>query len=218
MAEIIPAVVPKIFEDIASARKRYGAFAPTLHIDIADGVFAPNTTWMIKPGDTLPDPTIAYEIHLMIENPLQFGMMFARAGATRVIGHIEAFPNADCGREAFDMWQKAGAKETGVAILLDTPLEDLMLYIQLCDFVHMMSIAAIGKQGAPFDERAIERVAEIHKRYPTTPIAVDGGENEKNMALLAGAGATRFCVGSALSRSKDPSRTYSQLLNVVEII
>ena len=214
MIEIIPTVVPQSLDDVVAARERYGAFAPSLHIDIVDGIFAPNKTWMPSPVEKLLDASIInYEIHLMVENPLQIGLTFARAGASRIIGHIEAFPNAECAREAFDMWQKAGAKETGIAILLDTPLEEITFYLDLCDFVHLMTIAKVGRQGFKFDERSIERVAEIHTRYPHVTISVDGGETKDTVDDLARAGATRFCVGSALAKAKDPEKAYAQLRN-----
>lgn len=227
--EIIPTVVPQSLDDIIQAKKRYGAFSPTLHIDASDGIFAPNKTWLPLSGERLPDAAaneesqtfpkresltfpILYEAHLMIDNPLSIGVAFARAGASRVIGHIEAFNNAECAQEAFDMWQKAGAKEVGVAILLATPLDDLAPYMQLCDFVHMMTIAHIGKQGYAFDARSVARVQAVHERYPHLTISTDGGESKDVIDGLAKAGATRFCIGSALAKAKDPAKAYSQLM------
>ena len=214
--EIIPTVVPLSFEDVVGARKRYGAFAPSLHVDASDGIFASNKTWLPLSGEKFPDAqTIHYEAHLMVDNPLSIGVSFARAGATRIIGHIEAFNNAENAQEAFDMWTRAGATEVGVAILLDTPLDDLAPYVQLCDFVHMMTIAKIGRQGIRFEEAAIQRVHDVHERYPHITISTDGGEKEDNIERLARAGATRFCVGSALMKAKDPQKTYSQLISAV---
>lgn len=212
MIEIVPTVVPQSLEDVVAAKKRYGAFSSALHIDAADGTLALNRTWLPLSGEKLPDAaTSRYEAHLMIDNPLSIGVAFARAGAIRIIGHIEAFSNAENAQEAFDMWTKAGAREVGVAILLDTPLEDLMPYMQLCDFVHMMTIAKIGKQGYKFDDRSIARVQEVHGRYPQTTISVDGGETKDIVDDLARAGASRFCIGSALVKAKDPQKAYTQL-------
>lgn len=215
MMEIVPTVVPKSLEDVVAARKRYGAFAPALHVDIADGIFAPNTTWSVSPVEKLPDAATAnYEVHLMVQNPLQAGLSFARAGARRIIGHVEAFDHAERVQEAFDMWQKAGAKEVGIAVLMETPLEELTVYVGLCDFVHMMTIATIGKQGIPFDPRSIERVAMFHTRYPHVTISVDGGESKDTIGKLIAAGATRFCVGSALSKAKDPEKEFARLQKI----
>jgi ribulose-phosphate 3-epimerase len=214
MADIIPTVVPKSLDDIARARKRY-PFAASLHVDVADGVFAPNTTWSISPSEKLPDAAAAnYEVHLMVQNPLQAGLSFARAGAMRIIGHVEAFDHAERAQEAFDMWQKAGAKEVGIAVLMETSLEELTMYVGLCDFVHMMTIATIGKQGIPFDPRSLERVATFHKRYPRVTISVDGGGSKDTIEGLLHAGATRFCVGSALTKAKDPEKEFARLQKI----
>lgn len=219
MAEIIPTVVPCSLEDIAVARKRYGSLTPMLHIDVADGLFAKNKTWSIRPGEKLPDAALAqYEVHLMVESPLQAGMMFAHAGARRVIGHIESFSNADCAREAFDMWQKAGATETGVAVLLTTSLQEMMVYAQICDFVHLMTIETIGAQGAPFDERSLDRISQLHERFPSLTISVDGGGGVTTIGPMAERGATRFCVGSALAKAKDPAKEYARLLDAARAV
>lgn len=209
MADIIPTVVPKSLDDVA---RIIGIFpeAP-IHIDIADGRFAPNTTWTLKPGEKLPDATrIAYEVHLMVENPLQQGMMFARAGTRRIIAHVESFDHAEQAREAFKMWQAAGASEIGIGVLFSTPIEALAPYVALCDFVHLMTIATVGKQGIPFESRSPERVAAFHTRYPSIPISVDGGGNKETIVKLKEAGATRFCIGSALAKAKNPHKTFEE--------
>lgn len=216
MAEIIPTVVPSSLDDIAAARARYGSLTPALHIDVTDGVFAPKKTWSIRPGEKLPDATVArYEVHLMVENPLQMGMMFAHAGARSIIGHVESFSNAECAREAIDMWQKAGARETGIAVLLSTPLQELIMYSRICDFVHVMTVETIGAQGAPFDERSLDRIVQLHERFPSLTISVDGGGNASTISQLAAKGATRFCVGSALSKAKDPAKEFARLSEAV---
>ena len=219
MIEIIPTVVPKSFDDIVAAKARYIAFSKSIHIDAADGQFAPNRTWLPLSGEKLPDAAVLfYEARLMIETPLSIGVAFARAGAKRVIGHIEAFDNAECAREAFDMWQKAGATEVGVAIAFDTRLEELAPYTALCDFVHMMTVKTIGKQGAPFETPSIDRVAQIRARYPNMIISVDGGETVDSVDDLARVGATRFCIGSALAKAKEQKKEESRLRKAAEVM
>ncbi len=211
MREIIPTIVPEVFQDVLDARKRY-AFASSIHIDAVDGTFAPGKTWLPLGGERLLDAkTTCYEAHLMIENPLSMGLAFVRTGVRRIIGHVEAFNHCEHAQETMDMWQKAGADDVGVAILMDTPLSELSPYVSLIDTVLVMTIAKIGKQGAPFDERAIARISEIRERFPKLTIAVDGGVSKANIESLTEAGATRFCVGSALTKSKDPERLFTEL-------
>lgn len=219
MPEIIPTVVPESLADVGSARERYGLITPNLHIDIADGVFAPNKTWSLGPVERLPESGSAvYEVHLMVTHPLQTGISFIRAGAKRVIAHIESFDHAEQASEIFDMWQCAGVQEIGIAILLSTPLEELPFYIQLADFVHVMTIEKIGKQGMPFDQRGIDRVAQLHAKYPALVISTDGGETSETVDDLARAGARRFCIGSALAKAKNLDKEYSRLLQAASAV
>lgn len=214
-SEIIPTVVPNSLADIERAQSRFAPFSSLLHIDAADGVFASNATWMPDPDEKLPHAdAVLYEAHLMVDNPLLIGVAYARAGARRIIGHVEAFSHAESAQEAFAMWKGAGAQEVGVAILLATPVDALLPYIDLCDSVLFMTIATIGVQGLPFDDRSVERIKEFHKRHAHVVIAADGGVSESNIKRLSHAGASRFSVGSTLSKSKEPELAYQKLLKL----
>lgn len=213
MTEILPTVVPNSFDDIVRVVNASKSFADTLHIDVADGIFAPNTTWMPVPGDMLP-PGLKYEIHLMVADPHNAGVAYAEAGASAIIGHSEAFDSPDAAKGAFDAWRAAGAHTVATAALLQTSLESLAPYVPLSDYVLLMTIASIGVQGIPFEKEGIERVRRLRTMHPNTMIAVDGGVSEKNIAELHAAGASRFCVGSALARSDDPASAYQQLLKL----
>lgn len=218
MRDIIPTVVPGTFDDVVAARNRYRDFAPALHIDCADGRFEHNKTWLPLSGEKLPEASsFLYEAHLMVENPCSLGVAFARAGAKRITGHLEAFNNAESAREVFSMWRQAGAEEVGIALLLATPLVEFSPYARLIDFVHLMTIAKIGEQGQPFEHSSIARVSDFHARFPETVISVDGGETQDNVDDLARAGAERFCVGAALARAKDPAKEYARLVKAVEL-
>ena len=46
------------------------------------------------------------------EKPLGIGVAFARAGAARIIAHIEAFEHAEQAREVFSMWKQAASPST----------------------------------------------------------------------------------------------------------
>ncbi|MEK7509423.1 MAG: hypothetical protein AAB605_01795 [Patescibacteria group bacterium] len=212
MREVIPTIVPESFADLIAKQSVLGAFASAIHIDVADGVFAPNMTWLPS-GEELPDTgRIVYEAHLMVSTPLDVGLAFVRAGARRIIGHIEAFGSAETVFSAFDAWRAAGAREVGLALLLETSLKAIEPYLSRCDVVNMMTIATIGRQGIPFDARSIARIEQFHIMFPNVTIAVDGGENEEHIAQTGRAGATRFVVGSAIAQAADPRAVYSQLL------
>lgn len=217
MKEIIPTIVPGSSDDLALRLNVIRGFARSAHIDAADGIFAPNATWLPQAGDRIPGlNALLIEAHLMLAEPLDIGVAFAKAGASRIIAHREAFADIAAIIEAFEAWKMAGAQETGLALKLDTAPESVADIATRCDSVTLMTIAQIGRQGAAFEASSIARVADFHQRYPELVIAVDGGVSESNIVQLAEAGASRFCVGSALASSDDPATVYKRLQALIE--
>jgi len=228
--EIIPTnTCPPNFAELSRRSEAFARFSSQVQLDIDDGVFAPEISWPYRSGQwseleemalgakILPfSETLKYEVHLMVEDPFHIGELVARVGSLRILAHIETFENEKSIRDAFLAWKSAGAREVGLAILIDTPLSTLEAVIPWCDVVQVMSIAKLGRQGAPFDVRAIARIQELHAKYPDVIIAVDGGVAEGNIADLVRAGARRFGVGSAISKSNDPAAAYEALKALAE--
>ena len=215
--EILPTVVPQTSADVAALIERCGSFAKTFHIDAADGVLAPNKTWVPEQGYKFPQQeTTFYEAHLMVKSPEVAGLDFVVAGVKRIIAHAEAFDSFEEATKSFASWRVKGAKEIGIAAFIETPLEALEMYIPLCDSVTLMTIARVGTQGIPFDERGYGRVADLHARYPDLVIEVDGGVGAAQIATLARAGARRFSIGSAIAKALDPAAAYATLKSLAE--
>lgn len=214
---------PSDFSELSRITKDMMGFAQKIQLDIADGDFAPVSSWpynadqwreletMVESGKKLPyADSIEYEAHLMVRKPLELGILLARAGCARIVYHAETLSGEEA-INAIAQWKAAGAKEVGVALLIDTPLDSIDDIAEHCDAVQLMSIARIGSQGQPFDERAVSRVEEIHAAHPDMMVSVDGGISESNIDLLVRAGANRLCVGSAISAAADPAAAYATL-------
>ncbi len=222
MIEIIPTCVPRDASDLAAGVEAASSFATAIHIDIDDGIFAPITTWpYIKQGefasfDLSPAEGIFSELHLMVEEPKEIGNAFARAGARRIVGHVEGFADGNEVRDALSAWRRAGASEVGLGLLLRTPFEVIAPHVSECDVVHLMSIATIGTQGIPYESSAPARIAEFHRLFPGVMISVDGGVSENNIADLVRAGARRFGVGAAISKAPNPKTAYEHLKSTAE--
>ncbi|MDO8521662.1 MAG: hypothetical protein Q7S08_00025 [bacterium] len=230
MIEIIPTnTCPPNLAELSRRSEAFAKFAPWVQLDIDDGVFAPEISWpyqneqwaeiesMATASSALPlAGALKYEVHLMVEDPFHIGELMARVGCTRILAHVETFENEKSAKDAFLAWKSAGAKEVGLAILIDTPLFALDALIPLCNFVQIMSIAKLGYQGAQFDTRAIDRIKELHAKQPDLIISVDGGVSESNIVELVRAGARRFGVGSAISRSADMASAYLNLKTLAE--
>ena len=221
--EIFPTAVPVDESQLRERANFVRGFSKNFHIDADDGIFTPLTCWpYIAKGryqdfDLLAAEGLETEVHLMVQDPREIGRRFAEAGARAVFGHVETFANVEDAKETLGSWRALGAKEVGMAILLDTPLRVLDDMVQFCDFLCLMGSAQIGAQGAKFDPNVIERAREVHKRFPVLQLEVDIGVSEDTIHDLALAGVTRFAVGSALARSENPANTHAQLLSLAQL-
>ena len=228
MTEILPTnTCPQDYPELVRRSKAFGTFSPRIHLDISDAKFTPIFSWpygegqwgelekMAERREVLPLAKIAYyEVHMMVQDPLRIGTYMARVGCRRVLGHLESFSGAHSVKEAFSAWRAGGAEEVGLALLIDTPLFALDEYAAQCDEVLLMSIPVLGRQGAPFDERIFERIRTLHAKHPELTIGIDGGVGESNISNLSKAGARRFGVGSAITKTPNPAAAYAHLLEV----
>ena len=230
MIEIIPTnTCPPDFAEFSRRSAIFAQFSDWVQLDISDGIFTAERSWpygekqwtelesLAAGASELPySKNLKYETHMMVEESRELGMLLAKGGIQRVIGHVEAFADEKEILTALDAWRGAGVSEVGLAILLDTPLPVLLPVVPRCNVVQVMSIATLGRQGAPYEPRVIQRIEELHATYPNLVIEVDGGVSEKNIAELVRAGATRFGVGSAITKAADPKAAYLNLKSIAE--
>jgi len=213
MLQIIPAIMPKSLEDLREKAERVAGAAPIVQIDLMDGVFVPEKTWPYFDRAAIGLPaigTLSYEIDLMVDEPEAAAIDWARAGAERVIVHIE---NAHRLPELIATCRKEFGEsiDIGIAIGTDTPNEALAPFIPQIDFVQCMGIARIGYQRQPFDPRVIPKIHDLREQYPQLIISVDGGVNFETALPLIKAGATRLVSGSAIYDSADIAQAIDQL-------
>lgn len=213
--EIIPAVMASTREELLKRILEFGAFAPSVHVDFMDGTFVRPISWPFKPDQELGhiETETLLEAHLMVENQ-SFGAELPPAGFSRILCHLEAFADITEARLAFKACHEEGAKEVGVSIRAETPLERLHDVADLCNVIQVMGIEGIGYQGQGFLPSTYARVAEIQMLYPKVIIAVDGGVSEETVWGLVHAGATRLVAGSAVSDRTDPVLAYQRLLEI----
>ncbi len=216
MCEIIPS--PGTEEkDWGSMDKRLAQvvpFAKAMHIDIIDGKFAPNTTFLDpKPFKKYTDQ-VFFEVHLMVEEPLQYIKPFADAGFKRFIGQIEKMSDQ---AEFVAQGQLLG--EVVLAVDGKTPLEEMKVSYEDLDGLLIMTINA-GFSGQKFMPELLEKVKAVREKGMFTamgeafPIEVDGGINDQTIVLAKEAGATRFVVTSFVFNG-NPKEQYRMLEKAV---
>ena len=173
MSEIIPAILSKSEKDLKEKIATLPTAINFIHFDVWEEDF-----WI----DAI---NIDFEAHLMVKEPGQIIDKWVKRGAKRIILH-------SLGSRA----SKLIGTEIGLGVELDVPIEKIFPLIFQIDFIHLMSIAQIGTQGRPLDERIFDRIKMAKEKFPRLPISVDGGINTTNYQALKNSGADRLVVGS----------------------
>lgn len=208
--EIIPGILEKEWSEIEKKIDIALPFAESVHIDLLDGNFAPNTTFF-DPAPFKPFTKDAiFEVHMMVDNPAQYLKAWAEAGFTRFIGHIEKMPDI---AEFVAQAQMLG--EAGLAIDTATPAEKLFEYVEDIDVAFVMTVKA-GFSHQHFDPTMLEKVGTLRARDPLLPLEVDGGLNDTNITALKDAGATRFVSTGFIFGGENPKERYTLLKNLLD--
>lgn len=222
MIEIIPAIMPRDYDDLDEKMSLFVGVVPLVQLDIMDGKFVPARTWpyprdshfdaIMTEEEGMPSwESINFEVDLMIQDPELWVSKWVTAGASRVIVHIESMKDFEVIRAAVP----EGLIELGLAINTTTALSVLEPYLDRIDFVQCMGIARIGFQGEPFDERVLEKVRTLRAQKPEMPISIDGSVNFETARSLVDAGATRLVSGSAILEADDFVGAITKMENLV---
>lgn len=211
MHTIIPAIIPKGGAHLKKTLRKL-SFAPTIQIDVVDGVFATPASWPYQPKGTVANVAGAFkpftiEVDLMVDDGIRAANAWLEVGVRTFIFHVEAKPDI----AELHAFKHLHGCTIGCAITNNTPLEALEPYLYMCDFVQVMGIATIGAQAQPFDERTPFTIQHLCSKNPGLTITVDGSVNIETLPLLVHAGASRFVAGSAVTGADDPEAAYQAL-------
>jgi len=211
MLEIIPGILEKEWGEIERKINLVKSFAKAIHIDIIDGKFAPNTTFL-DPAPfaryTLPPSgqDLLFEVHLMVEEPIQYLKPFADAGFKRFLGHIEKMSD-----QVEFVAQGELLGEVGLAIDGLTSLDVVKVPYSDLDCVLIMTIKA-GESGQVFVPEYLEKVRTLRQAQGQfLQIEIDGGINDKTIVEARNAGATRFVANSFIFNSENPQSQFQLL-------
>jgi ribulose-phosphate 3-epimerase len=218
MSPIVPAIIPTSLAHLKESIDLVAPFTHEVQVDIVDGVFVPFTSWPYVEDAHIADMAALtkeglVEVDLMLMEPEAVLSEYVRAGARRVVVHLEGVRDF----EKILALKKELDFKLGFSINNDTPLEKLTDVITHADYVQLMGIAHIGSQGQLFDERVLERIATLRVAYPTLLISIDGSVNEETVGRLAHAGANRCVSGSAILKQKNPEEAFNTLASLFAI-
>ncbi len=220
--EIIPAILPKDFNEIEEKAALIKGLSKVVQVDICDGKFVPSTTWPYKKRDQNFEEILHedrgmplwedldYEFDLMINEPSQDDVrQWLSAGAVRIILHAESSSDLSPTLSVLD-----GLVEIGLALNIQTPIEIIEKYKDKISYVQLMGITKVGFQGQAFDTRVLEKIAEVKEKYPDLPVQIDGGVSLATADELKAAKADRVIVGSALFSTDNIVDTYKKFKQI----
>jgi ribulose-phosphate 3-epimerase len=203
---------------LADDMARISSHADILHIDVADGHFAPALLFFpdlvagIRKASKVP-----IHVHLMVADAvlLQQINQFADAGSDLISIHAENGAVAD---KALDLLDKRGIA-AGMVLKVDTPVEQVAPYLPRLRFVTLLG-TAIGVKGQGLNEKATDRLGiaksliEASKAKHRIVLAADGGIRDTTVPLLRNAGAETVVLGSLAFGAPDLAKRMAWLHGV----
>jgi ribulose-phosphate 3-epimerase len=238
--QIIPAILVRKYEDMEREVTRAKKVSNRVQLDICDGVFVESKTWPFtevsledfaalgqKSDVDLYLPfweDVDYTVDMMVADPFKYIETLAQYGCDDVAVHFRSL-EIENKEEYFEKIVKI-CDDYNLSLNLAMDLKTD--FLEFCNFVkkfsehlnylQVMGIKEIGKQGEVFDKDAAELIFNL-KSFLTKgnidlPIFVDGGMNAKSIEICKDAGAEVFVVGSALGKAVDYEDKFEELNNI----
>lgn len=214
MIQIAPSILSADFSRLEQEIiKVETAGADLIHIDIMDGHFVPNLTFgppvvkAIRKVTNLP-----FDVHLMVEKPVEYITPFAEAGANILTVHVEATTHLHRVIQTI----KEHHIQAGVSLNPATPLCLIEEILNDVDLVLIMSVNP-GFGGQTFIPSALKKIRQLKtmlsRAHSQALIEVDGGVTIENASELKAAGADILVAGSAIYGAVDCQAAITSLKN-----
>ena len=210
----MPRIIPAIFTDDAHDFRRMLAaseeFAPEVHIDVTDGVFAGRRS---VPVASLMEakPAIPVELHLMVKEPLDALDQLRGTSVKRIIVHWETLGEIG---PALSLLRRQEFVP-GLAVNPDTAIDTVSPWLAELNQVLVMGVAP-GERGGALVVEVPHKIRTLRMIWPNGTISADGGMNAETIPEVARGGADRIIVATAIWQSADPRSAYQALQDVAD--
>ncbi len=193
------------------------AGADMIHVDVADGHFAPNismgpdTVRSIRKVTKLP-----LDVHLMILDPDKFADPFLAAGSDIMTVHAEVVNEKQVTRLSELVRERD--RKFGVALKPATPIPTwFKSQLNDIDLLLVLSVNP-GFPGQKFMPEVLPKVKNAVKMVNSADleIEVDGGVDQENASSIVKAGATVLVAGASIFRKSDVKSALKQMRAVAD--
>jgi len=207
-AQICPTVLASNADEYREQIERVARFASRVHLDLADGRFAPTKTISIDqvwwPGGMQAD------LHVMYQEPFKHAKLLFNLKPQLIIVHAEA----DGDFVSFAEEAHAQGVEVGVALKPETMPQMIEPALPWIDHVLIFS-GHLGHFGGQANTHLLTKVLYLHRLKPQLEIGWDGGINDQNAHVLAAGGVEVLNAGGYIQHSSDPARSYEMLMRLI---
>lgn len=201
MPKVVPTILSESPEDYRSRIDRVKPFAKRIHVDIADGVFAPNKT--VNMAQVYGIDGAELDLHMMVKQPeLEIENIMA-VEPSLVILHFESEGNLN---DLLTKLKQVGIR-TGLGIKPDTKVEQVRDLLPNIDHL-LVFCGTLGFNGGEFHAEMLEKISQAKAINPNLEVGVDGGINQETCHLAVDAGADVLDVGSAIHDAPDPEAAF----------
>jgi len=179
----------------------------SVHLDVIDGVFAPNLSFgpvVIKGIRKLT--SLPLHAHLMIQYPEKYLEDYINVGCSQIYFHLESDGNPE------NIIKKIHEMKARCGIVLnpDTSVDTLKPYLEKIDAVLIMSVHP-GFSGQKFIPDVLSKIKNLREISSEIDIAVDGGINDETIDSVLNSGANVIIANSYVFSSSDRARAIRQL-------
>lgn len=211
---ITPTVLTHSFEEAIENLSRVEDLVTLVQIDLCDGVFGREKTWLPEGNEKLPS-NFSYEFDVMLDDWKKYIPRCVALGAKRIVAHTDLFKDDDM-KYLVDMI-KTQSISLGISVSNDKSIDfhaDMIrqakeLYGDV--FIQVMGIKKIGEQGQIFDEDSVQRIIALKKQFGEVSVQVDGGMKPDTAKRVIEAGADTILVGSYIFGSHDAGEALEAL-------
>jgi ribulose-phosphate 3-epimerase len=172
--------------------------ADILHVDVADGHFAPALLFFPDLVARIREQTVLpIHVHLMVADGVLLSQVeqFAEGGADLISLHVE---NAAVADAALDRIEGLGIA-AGMVLRVETPVAQVAPWLHRLEFLTLLG-TAIGVKGQGLDPAATTRLQTaaglIAASGRRIVLAADGGIRDTTVPVLRAAGAETVVMGS----------------------
>ncbi|MFA5132060.1 MAG: hypothetical protein WC444_01885 [Candidatus Paceibacterota bacterium] len=212
--QITPAILPHNFEELIEKLSRVEGLVSKVQIDLCDGVFGREKTWLPEGTEVLPS-SFSYEFDIMLDTWQLHTLHALSLGAKSIVAHVDMFTDEDLSTLVGMVSPHSAA--LGIAVSNDKGLDfhaDMIrkartLYPHV--FIQVMGIVNIGEQGQSFDENTPGRVKALKQQFGDVHIQVDGGITLETGKLVRQAEADTLVVGSYIFGRDDAGASLEEI-------